>query len=165
MGAWEIRTFQKNNYKDVAAIYQKGIDGKNATFQKVVPNYEAWDHKYLEDCRFVVIDNGQVIGWSALLPFSAMPSYRGVAELSIYLDPSAAGKGIGTALMEHTITESEKAGFWTLQSLVFPENKASIGLHEKFDFKQMCIHEKLGEMDGNFRDVALLERRSGVTGK
>ncbi|MBC1229929.1 N-acetyltransferase [Listeria booriae] len=165
MQTWEIRNFEKNNYSDVARIYQDGIDSRNATFQKEVPTLEAWDAKYLDACRFVVVEDGTVIGWSALLPFSGMPSYRGVAELSIYIDPSAAGKGIGSALMGHTITESEKAGFWTLQSLIFPENKASIALHKKFGFKTLCVHEKLGEMEGVFRDVALLERRSVVVGK
>ncbi|MBC2368088.1 N-acetyltransferase [Listeria booriae] len=165
MQTWEIRNFEKNNYSDVARIYQDGIDSRNATFQKEVPTFEAWDAKYLDACRFVVVEDGTVIGWSALLPFSGMPSYRGVAELSIYIDPSAAGKGIGSALMGHTITESEKAGFWTLQSLIFPENKASIALHKKFGFKMLCVHEKLGEMEGVFRDVALLERRSVVVGK
>lgn len=165
MQTWEIRNFEKNNYSDVARIYQDGIDSRNATFQKEVPTFEAWDAKYLEACRFVVVEDGTVIGWSALLPFSGMPSYRGVAELSIYIDPSAAGKGIGSALMGHTIAESEKAGFWTLQSLIFPENKASIALHKKFGFKTLCVHEKLGEMEGVFRDVALLERRSVVVGK
>lgn len=165
MQNWEIRNFQKENYSDVARIYQMGIEGRNATFQKVVPTLEAWDQKYLDVCRFVVMENGVTIGWAALLPFSAMPSYRGVAELSIYIDPAAAGKGIGTALMAHIVTESEKAGFWTLQSLVFPENTASIALHKKFGFKTLCVHEKLGEMDGVFRDVALLERRSEIAGK
>ncbi|MBC1511808.1 GNAT family N-acetyltransferase [Listeria booriae] len=165
MQTWEIRNFEKNNYSDVARIYQDGIDSRNATFQKEVPTFEAWDAKYLDACRFVVVEDGTVIGWSALLPFSGMPSYRGVAELSIYIDPSAAGKGIGSALMGHTITESEKAGFWTLQSLIFPENKASIALHKKFGFKTLCVHEKLGEMEGIFRDVALLERRSVIVGK
>lgn len=165
MQNWEIRNFQKENYSDVARIYQTGIDGRNATFQKEVPTFEAWDQKYLDACRFVVMENGTAIGWAALLPFSGMPSYRGVAELSIYIDPAAAGKGIGTALMAHIVSESEKAGFWTLQSLIFPENTASIALHKKFGFKTLCIHEKLGEMDGVFRDVALLERRSDVAGK
>lgn len=165
MTKWEIRNFQKNNYSDVARIYQTGIDGKNATFQKEVPTFAVWDQKYLDACRFVVVEDGVTIGWAALLAFSAMPSYRGVAELSIYIDPTAAGKGIGTALMAHMISESEKAGFWTLQSLIFPENTASIALHKKFGFKTLCIHEKLGEMDGIFRDVALLERRSQLVGK
>ncbi|MBC1456452.1 GNAT family N-acetyltransferase [Listeria newyorkensis] len=165
MQNWEIRNFKKENYSDVARIYQMGIDGRNATFQKEVPAFEAWDQKYLNVCRFVVMENGIVIGWAALLPFSGMPSYRGVAELSIYIDPATAGKGIGTALMAHIVSESEKAGFWTLQSLIFPENTASIALHKKSGFKTLCIHEKLGEMDGVFRDVALLERRSDVVGK
>ncbi|MBA3925315.1 GNAT family N-acetyltransferase [Listeria rustica] len=165
MQNWEIRNFKKENYSDVARIYQMGIEGRNATFQKEVPTLEAWEQKYLDVCRFVVMEDGVAIGWAALLPFSGMPSYRGVAELSIYIDPAAAGKGIGTALMAHIVSESEKAGFWTLQSLVFPENTASIALHKKFGFKTLCVHEKLGEMDGVFRDVALLERRSEITGK
>lgn len=165
MQNWEIRNFKKENYADVARIYQTGIDGRNATFQKIVPTFEEWNQKYLHDCRFVVVEDGVTIGWAALLAFSKMPSYRGVAEISIYIDPEATGKGIGTALMAHIVEESEKAGFWTLQSLIFPENVASIALHNKFGFKMLCVHEKLGEMDGIFRDVALLERRSAIVGK
>ncbi|WP_099221505.1 GNAT family N-acetyltransferase [Listeria costaricensis] len=151
---------KKQDYPEMSAIYEEGIATKNATFQTNALSYEEWDRKYLPICRLVAVQKEHVVGFAALLPFSSMPSYRGVAELSIYVSSQAKGKGMGSALMDAMITASEEAGIWTLQSLIFPENRASIHLHEKFDFQTLCIHEKLGEMDGVFRDVALMERRS-----
>nr|WP_239255044.1 GNAT family N-acetyltransferase [Listeria ilorinensis] len=151
---------KKSDYPAVTVIYEEGIITKNATFQTSSPSYAEWDQKYLPVCRLVALKEEQLVGFAALLPFSSMTSYRGVAELSIYVSNQSKKNGVGTMLMEEMIAASEKAGIWTLQSLVFPENTASIHLHEKFGFQLLCIHEKLGEMDGIFRDVALLERRS-----
>ncbi|WP_240310276.1 MULTISPECIES: GNAT family N-acetyltransferase [Listeria] len=155
-----IEKMQQDDYVEVAAIHLEGIKSKNATFLTEPLTFYEWDAKYLKDCRFVAKKAGEVIGWAALLPFSSMPSYRGVAEISIYIAKAAQGMGVGKALMRSLITESEKAGFWTLTSLVFPENQASIALHHKFGFETLCIHKNLGKMDGVFRDVALLERRN-----
>ncbi|CAC96668.1 N-acetyltransferase [Listeria innocua] len=165
MGEWKILPMLKEHYSGVARVHQEGIDTGNATFQEKTLSFEAWDEKYLKTCRLVVLTEGQVIGWAALLPFSSMHAYRGVAELSIYIAKSARGKGIGKALMQAIIQTSEQNGFWTLQSLIFPENEASIILHHTYGFQTLCIHEKLGEMNGVFRDVALLERRSNRNGE
>ncbi|AIS59791.1 GNAT family N-acetyltransferase [Listeria ivanovii] len=165
MSEWEILPMLREHYSAVAAIHQEGIDTGNATFQEKTLTLGEWNQKYLTIGRLVVILNGQVVGWAALLPFSSMNAYRGVAELSIYIAKSARGKGIGKALMQAIIQTSEENGFWTLQSLIFPENKASIALHHTFGFRTLCIHEKLGEMNGTFRDVALLERRSNRNGE
>lgn len=154
-----IRNFNKNDYEDVAAIHLEGIQSRNATFLTEPLSFSNWDAKYLKECRFVAKKDDKVIGWAALLPFSSMPSYKGVAEVSIYISKEAQGMGVGKALFAHLIEESEKAGFWTLTSLVFPENESSIRLHHKFGFQTLCIHKNLGKMDGVFRDVALLERR------
>ncbi|MBC1517632.1 N-acetyltransferase [Listeria welshimeri] len=165
MSDWKILPMSKEHYAGVAAVHREGIDTGNATFQEKVLTFESWDAKYLKTCRLVVLLNEQVIGWAALLPFSSMYAYRGVAELSIYIAKSARGKGVGKALMQEIIQASEENGFWTLQSLIFPENKASISLHHTYGFQTLCIHEKLGEMNGNFRDVALLERRNNRNGE
>ncbi len=154
-----IEVMQKEDYADVAAIHLEGIESRNATFLTEPLAFHEWDAKYLKDCRLVAKRAGEVIGWAALLPFSSMPSYQGVAEISIYIANAAQGMGVGKLLMENLMTESEKAGFWTLISLVFPENEASIALHHKFGFETLAIHKNLGKMDGVFRDVALLERR------
>lgn len=165
MGEWKILPMIPEHYSAVASIHQEGIDTGNATFQEKTLTLEEWDQKYLKKCRLVVLLNKKVVGWAALLPFSSMTAYRGVAELSIYIAKVARGKGIGKALMQEIIQTSEQNGFWTLQSLIFPENKASIALHHAYGFQTLCIHEKLGEMNGTFRDVALLERRSNRNGE
>ncbi|WP_167629714.1 GNAT family N-acetyltransferase [Listeria valentina] len=153
---------KKENYDQVRKIYQQGIDTGNASFQKVALDFKNFDTKYLATCRLAALeeDTDKVLGWAALLPVSTMDSYRGVAELSLYVAEEARGRGVGKFLMEQLIEASEKAGFWTLQSLIFPENEGSLALHHAFGFKTLCIHELLGEMDGVFRDVARLERRS-----
>lgn len=165
LSEWKILPMIEEHYPGVAAAHQEGIETGNATFQEKTLSIEAFDEKYLNTCRLVVLMNGKVIGWAALLPFSSMHAYRGVAELSIYIAKSARGKGIGKALMHEIIQTSEQNGFWTLQSLIFPENKASIALHHTYGFQTLCVHEKLGEMNGVFRDVALLERRSNRNGE
>ncbi|MHC5409738.1 GNAT family N-acetyltransferase [Listeria seeligeri] len=165
MSEWKILPMLPENYPAIAEIHQEGIDTGNATFQEKTLTLEEWDQKYLKKCRLVVLLDRKVVGWAALLPFSSMNSYRGVAELSIYIAKTARGKGIGKALMQEIIQTSEQNGFWTLQSLIFPENKASIALHHAYGFQTLCIHKKLGEMNGTFRDVALLERRSNRNGE
>ncbi|EUJ33232.1 GNAT family acetyltransferase [Listeria floridensis FSL S10-1187] len=160
MGIW-ITEMRLEDYPAVAAIHQQGIDTRNATFQTEALSWGDFDAKYLQECRLVArLDGGKALGWAALLPVSAMPSYRGVAELSLYVAEEARGQGLGRKLMETMVEASEQAGIWTLQSLVFPENKGSLALHHEFGFKTLCVHEKLGKMDGVFRDVERLERRS-----
>lgn len=159
-----IRAMQEEDYPAIQTIYQEGILTKNATFQTEVMPYNEWNKKYLSVCRLVVVLEDEVIGFAALLPFSSMASYQGVAEISIYVSNRVKGNGIGSLLMDSLIHASEKAGFWTLQSLVFPENKASVGLHYKYGFELRAVHPRLGRMDGIFRDVLLLERRSKTVG-
>lgn len=158
----KLGEINKQNYEQVRKIYQQGIDTRNASFQKTALDFKSFDSKYLEACRLVAFDERkrEVVGWAALLPVSAMESYCGVAELSLYVAEAARGCGVGKFLMEELVQASEKAGFWTLQSLIFPENEGSLALHHAFGFKTLCIHEKLGKMDGVFRDVVRLERRS-----
>ncbi len=126
LSEWKILPMQKEHYSGVAAVHQEGIETGNATFQEKTLSLEAFDEKYLNTCRLVVLMNGEVIGWAALLPFSSMHAYRGVAELSIYIAKSARGKGVGKALMHEIIQTSEQNDFWTLQSLIFPEIKLAL---------------------------------------
>jgi len=106
----------------------------------------------------------EVVGWAALSPVSSRTVYAGVAEVSIYIARAYWGQGIGKTLLAALITESEAAGFWTLQAGIFPENIASIELHKKLGFRIVGRREKLGQMDGRWRDVLLLERRSVAVG-
>lgn len=155
-----IIPLQEIHYPSIQKIYQQGIDTKNATFETKAPTWEIWDGKFMKQHRFVAISNNEIFGWAALSSVSSRCVYEGVCEVSVYVSPQASGKGIGTQLLQQLIDDSEAKGIWTLQAGVFPENKASIHLHEKLGFRQVGYREKIAKMDGVWRNTILLERRS-----
>lgn len=159
-----IEAMQTQDWPAVRAIYLEGIATKNATFETDAPEWEKWDSAHLKSCRLVARLNGHVIGWAALSPVSSRCVYAGVAEESIYISEAARGQGVGRKLLTALIEESEKAGLWTIQTGIFPENTVSIHLHERCGFRVLGVREKVGQMDGIWRDVVLMERRSRVVG-
>jgi len=158
----EIRKLLTKDWDQVKLIYQKGIDTGNATFQTSAPSWEDWDQSHLTSCRIVMEEYGKVIGWAALTPVSSRCVYAGVAEVSVYVDSANSGKGIGLALLNELVNQSEAEGIWTLQAGIFPENIASLRIHEKAGFRILGIREKIGKQNGIWRDTALLERRSSA---
>ncbi len=148
----------------VKEIYQEGIDTGNATFETEAPNWQEWNNTHLQDCRLVAKTAGQIVGWIALSPVSERCAYRGVAEVSLYVTSSAREQGVGKTLLKAVIEESERAGIWTLQAGTFPENVASITLQKNFGFREVGTREKIGCMNGQWRDVVLTERRSKIAG-
>ena len=160
----QVRNFRPDDWPAVQAIYQEGIDTKIATFQERTKAWNEWDDGLLKVCRLVVTVQDRVVGWAGLSAVSPRHVYRGVAEVSIYISQPYWGKGVGSKLLEALIIESEKAEFWTLQAGIFPENTASLALHQKCGFRIVGLREKLGKMDDAWRDVLLLERRSQVVG-
>lgn len=161
----EIIEMLQIHWEDVSAIYLQGIATKQATFQTEVPTREDWDKSHLSKLRYVAIIDGTVAGWAALTPVSGRCVYAGVTEVSVYIHEAYRGKGIGKELLQKLITESEAGNIWTLQSGIFPENLASIALHEKLGFRKIGYREKIGKMDGVWRDTVLMERRSKITGQ
>jgi len=125
-----------------------------------VPPYEDWDAAHLPEYRFVATDGDRVVGWVALTGYSDRCCYRGVADLSVYVDPAAQGRGVGRALLEHLVADADQSDIWTLQAGVFPENAASLALHGRCGFRVVGTRERIGRLDGVWRDVVLLERRS-----
>jgi L-amino acid N-acyltransferase YncA len=150
----------------VARIYEAGIAGGNATFEPRAPSFEAWRDAHIADPCLVARREGEVLGWAALGPISPRPVYRGVAEVSIYVDPSQARRGVGRALLDALVERSEQAGFWTLVAGIFPENTASIALHVACGFEPAGTRRRVGQMPGGgaWRDVAFYERRSRTVG-
>lgn len=144
----------------VKAIYVEGIQSGNATFETSAGSREKWDADHLQEPRLVCEKKGTVVGWAALSPVSDRCVYGGVAEVSVYVSAGARGHGIGSALLKRLVEETESQGIWTLQAGIFPENEASIHLHKKAGFRTVGTREKLGKMDGQWRDVVLMERRS-----
>ncbi|MCR5888773.1 N-acetyltransferase family protein [Hymenobacter sp. J193] len=149
----------------VRAIYEQGIATGNATFQTEAPSWEAWDAAHLKHSRLVALDNTeQVLGWAALTPVSGRCVYAGVAEVSVYVATQAQGHGVGRQLLAALVAESEQNGIWTLQAGIFPENTASIHLHQVAGFRVLGQRERIGQMRGLWRDTVLLERRSATVG-
>lgn len=148
----------------VREIYLEGIATGDATFQQTAPTWTEWDESHLSSCRLVVRSGETVLGWAALSLVSNRCVYAGVAEVSVYVRQSQRSNGLGSLLLRKLIQESEQHGFWTLQSGIFPENEASIRLHQKHGFREVGRRERIGQMNGIWRDVLLLERRSAVVG-
>ena len=160
----KLRPMTPDDWPEVARIYDEGLKTGNATFQQVVPTWEEWNTGHVQSCRMVAIIEGTMAGWAALSAVSSRAVYAGVAEVSVYIGKGFRGMRIGDRLMKNLIDESEKEGFWTLQSSIFPENEASIKLHEKYGFRTIGYREKVGKMDGIWRDTVIMERRSKVVG-
>ncbi|MEL6250644.1 MAG: N-acetyltransferase family protein [Bacteroidota bacterium] len=159
-----IREMISGDWPAVKAIYQKGLDLGYASFETTAPGWEQWDASHLADFRYVAVSSEDILGWVALSRVSAREVYRGVAEVSIYIDPAQSGRGLGKLLMAKVIEESETQGFWTLQSGIFPQNTASIHLHEKMGFRKIGYREKVAKRDGIWQDNVLMERRSKKVG-
>lgn len=158
----EIRNLLAKDWEQVKTIYEKGISTGNATFQTSAPSWEDWDGSHLTTCRIVAESNNAIIGWAALTPVSSRCVYAGVAEVSVYVDPQNSGKGIGILLLNELVHLSEAEGIWTLQAGIFPENIASLRIHEKAGFRILGVREKIGKQNGIWRDTVLLERRSSL---
>jgi phosphinothricin acetyltransferase len=158
----KVRALRPGDWSEVSRIYAAGIATGNATFEIEVPSWEAWDAAHLRGHRLVAEREGRVVGWIALAPVSSRCCYAGVAEVSAYVAEDARGEGVGAGLLAAAIESSERAGIWTLQTGVFPENTASLGLLQRFGFRVVGMQERIGRLHGVWRDVVLLERRSEV---
>jgi phosphinothricin acetyltransferase len=149
------------DWEAVSNIYQQAIDAHNVTFQAFVPTYEEWDRTHVKYCRFVAVLKDIVVGFVAINSTSGRECYKGVVDLSIYIDYNHHNKGIGSLLMKELIEQSELMGYWTLQAAIFEVNKASISLHEKFGFRIIGYREKVAKtMEGEWMSTVLAERRS-----
>lgn len=159
-----ISPMESQDWQAVAAIYAHGLTTRNATFETQVPTWEHWNESHLSIGRLVARHNDTIVGWAALSPVSKRHVYRGVVEESIYIAPDQRGNGIGKLLLSAVIEQSEAADIWTIQTSIFPENKPSLALHERCGFRVIGQREKIGQLDGVWRDVFFLERRSTVAG-
>jgi L-amino acid N-acyltransferase YncA len=157
-----VRPLRPDDWPAVERIYAAGIAGGNATFEMETPTWEAWDAVHLAGHRLVAVQGGQIAGWAALAPVSTRPCYSGIAENSVYVAPEAQGRGVGTTLLERLVTDAELAGIWTIQTGIFPENEVSLALHRRCGFRIVGIRASLARLDGRWRDVVFLERRSEV---
>lgn len=159
-----IEPLDRDHWPEVARIYAEGIATGDATFETEVPSWERWDAAHLAEHRFVAVDHGTVVGFTAVSAVSDRCVYGGVVENTVYVAEGARGRGVGRLLLERLISSTESAGIWTIQSGVFPENGASLALHERVGFRVVGRRTRLGKLHGVWRDVLLVERRSEVVG-
>ena len=159
-----IEKMLPGHWEQVRAIYVEGIATGHATFETAAPEWERWDASHMRDGRLVALEGVRVEGFAALSPVSARKVYEGVAEVSVYVGAEFRGKGLGRALLEALIRESEAGGVWTLQAGIFPENEASVVLHRACGFREVGRRERIGKHKGRWRDTVLLERRSKIVG-
>lgn len=155
-----IRPLGPADWDHVRRIYALGIATGNATFETDVPAVEALDQKWLPGQRWVITLDDTVAGWAALIAVSARDCYRGVVETSIYIDTALAGRGLGRRLLAHQISAPLDAGFWTLQTSIFPENEASLAIHRAAGFRDVGRRERIAQLNGIWRDTILLELRA-----
>ena len=157
-----LRELAPSDWTDVARIYAAGMATGNATFETEVPPWEAWNAAHLPVHRFVAVNGSDVVGWIALSPYSSRQCYAGVAQVGVYVDAEARGRGVGRRLLERVITSSGEGGIWTLQAGVMKENAASLALHQRCGFRVVGVRERIGKLNGEWRDVLLLERRASL---
>jgi L-amino acid N-acyltransferase YncA len=157
-----VRDLRPDDWPEVSRILGEGIATGIATFETEVPSWDAWDAAHLAEHRIAAERDGRVVGWIALVPVSPRACYAGVAEVSAYVGEEARGQGVGAELLAALVESSERRGIWTLQTGVFPEKEASLGLLRRFGFRVVGTQERIGRLHGVWRDVVLLERRSEV---
>lgn len=167
LGQIVLAPLSAEDWPAAAGIYEAGIAGGNATFEAAAPPWEQWSRMRAEYPAVVArAADGEVLGWAALTPVSPRPVYRGVGAVSIYVAPQQTRRGVGRALLQALVEAAERAGFWTLEAGIFPENAASVALHESCGFTFVGVRKRVGQMpDGRWRDVLLYERRSATVGR
>ena len=160
-----VRPMRPDDAPGVLVIYQAGLDSGDASFETAAPSWEHFDAARLPAHRFVATSaGGGLLGWVAVSRVSDRCAYAGVVEHSVYVDPAARGRGVGAALLHELIRSTEAAGIWTIQSGIFPENAASLRLHERAGFREVGVRRRAGRHHGRWRDVVMVERRSLVAG-
>jgi L-amino acid N-acyltransferase YncA len=159
-----IEAMHPDDWPAVRSIYLEGIASGHATFETEAPSWRDWDASHCDFGRLVALESDRIVGWAALSPVSRRQAYSGVAEVSVYVAGDTRGKGVGRALLDQLISESEQNGIWMLQASVFPENAATVGLHRACGFHEVGRRERIGKLNGTWRDTLLLERRSQVAG-
>lgn len=155
-----IRTMKPEDWDEVSEIYRQGIQSGTATFTSDCPSYEDWDSAHIADCRFVAVEEDQVVGWVVLSKTSPRQVYWGVVEVSLYISHAHFGKGIGTALLKQVTQASVEMGFWCLYAAILASNQTSVSLLSKQGFRTIGHRERIAkDRFGVWQDTVLMEKR------
>jgi L-amino acid N-acyltransferase YncA len=161
-GGLVVRELREADWDAVLGIYGEGIATGNATFETEVPAREVLERKWLPKHRWVAEIEGSVAGWATIASVSARECYAGVGETSVYVGGGFRGRGVGKALLRAQVAAADADGMWTLQSSIFPENRASLALHHAAGFRTVGVRERIARHHGIWRDTVLIERRIAV---
>ena len=161
-GTLSVEQMRAEHWPAVERIYAQGLATGNASFETETPSWQRFQGGHLPGHLLVALDADTVLGWAVLSPVSDRCAYQGVAEDSVYVAEAARGRGVGRALLTQLTWRAESAGIWTVQAGMFPENTASIALHHTCGFRTVGVRERLGQREGIWRDVLLLERRGSI---
>jgi L-amino acid N-acyltransferase YncA len=154
------RPVAEGDMPTVLAIYEEGLATRNATFETQVPTARQLRATWMRGMAWIAELDGEVVGWTAVKPVSSRECYAGVGETTVYVTEAARGRGVGKALLHTQVNEADRAGLWTLQTSVFPENRASLALHHSAGYRTLAVRNRIAQLDGVWRDTVLLERRS-----
>lgn len=158
-----IRTMKESDWEEMMAIYRQSLEKGDVTFRTECPSYEEWDKSHIKECRFVYEEDGKVVGYTMIAPTSSRDSYRGVVEVSIFVDEKHCKMGIGTALLSKLMEAARAEGYWTLYSAIFSVNEGSIKLHKKCGFRVIGIREKIAkDKFGNWQSTTIMEWRNDI---
>ena len=166
MTANVARLAREEDAAAIARIYNQGIEDRIATFE-TEPRSSAQIAAVLAEkgSRYptvVVERDGQIVAWAGAGPYRGRPAYAGVAEHSVYVDRGARGTGAGRAALEALFAAYTERGFWKLCSRIFPENVASLKLHERAGFRVVGTYRRHGQLDGVWRDTVIVEKLLGA---
>ncbi len=157
--AVSTRAMRDDDLPQVRAIYAQGVATRNATFETETPSVAQLRTKWLPEHRWVAEFEGRLVGWTATSAVSSRECYAGVGETSVYVAEDVRGQGVGKALMYRQVIEADAHGLWTLQTSIFPENRASIALHHSAGYRTLAVRSRIAQLDGVWRDTVFLERR------
>ena len=155
----DIAAMGPADWDRVAEIFAEGIATGDSTFETEVPSWEDWDRDHLPEPRLVARLDGRIVGWGAANRTSVRDVYRGVAEVSVYVAEEARGEGVGEPLLNALAEAAHETGLWTLEANVFAENTPSARMVQACGFRLVGRRERLGELNGRWRDVLLFEHR------
>ncbi|MBV7295710.1 GNAT family N-acetyltransferase [Corynebacterium sp. TAE3-ERU12] len=163
---FSIRPMREEDYPQVQAIYEIGLDTGHASWEHEAPEWDVFARlKRLDLCFVATLDDNpdKIVAWASASQVSKRDILRGVIEDSIYVHPDGQGMGLAGALLSKVMDEATELGCWSIHSWVFPENVGSLKVHQKYGFREVGVYHHMAKMTygpkaGEWRDIIILEK-------